>query len=99
MSYTESDIVEGRRVLRNGAVAGYVNTPNGLKWRIVSSSKQRQHGGRVSPRTLKMKNRKRLGSPRRSNKKYKSIQKGGSVQKVSLKSAVKILRQYYSNKF
>jgi hypothetical protein len=34
--YTESDIVRGRRVLKNGAVAGYVTTQDGsVKWRIV----------------------------------------------------------------
>ena len=34
--YSEVDIVRGKRVLRNGAVAGYVKTHDGsVKWRIV----------------------------------------------------------------
>ena len=91
MTYTEADIVEGRRVLRNGAVAGYVNTLDGLRWRIVSSN-QRGGGRRSSPRTLKRKFKKRFNtSPRRK-------QRGGS-RTVSLKTAVRLLRSYYANKF
>jgi len=96
MTYTEADIVEGGRVLRNGAVAGYVHTPEGLRWRIVSSNRPRQRGGskrrRYSPRTLKNKHNKRFNtSPRRK-------QRGGS-KTVSLKTAVRLLRSYYANKF
>lgn len=92
MSFTENDIVEGRRVLRNGAVAGYVNTPDGLRWRIVSSNRQRGGRKRSSPRTLK----------RKFNKYYNNVsnrkQRGGS-KTVSLKTAVRLLRSYYANKF
>jgi len=92
MTYTEADIVEGRRVLRNGAVAGYVNTLEGLRWRIVSSNRQRGGRKRSSPRTLKRKFKKRFNtSPRRK-------QRGGS-RTVSLKTAVRLLRSYYANKF
>ena len=94
MTFTEADIVEGRRVLRNGAVAGYVNTREGLRWRIVSSNNQRGGGRRrrSSPRTLKRKHNKRFNtSPRRK-------QRGGS-KTVSLKTAVRLLRSYYANKF
>ena len=37
--YTEASIVRGRRVLQNGAVAGYVRTDDGsVKWRIVKGA-------------------------------------------------------------
>ena len=92
MTYTELDIVDGRRVLSNGAVAGYVMTPEGRKWRIVSSNRQRGGRKRSSPRTLKRKHNKRFNtSPRRK-------QRGGS-KTVSLKTAVRLLRSYYANKF
>ena len=92
MTFTEADIVKGRRVLRNGAVAGFVDTPEGLRWRIVSSNRQRGGRERSSPRTLKRKfNKYYNNSPRKT-------QRGGS-KTVSLKTAVRLLRSYYANKF
>lgn len=35
---SEADIVRGRKVLKNQAVAGYVNTPKGERWRIVKGA-------------------------------------------------------------
>ena len=36
--FTEADIVAGKRTLKNGAIAGYVNVDGKRKWRIVAGA-------------------------------------------------------------
>ena len=126
--YTVKDIVRGKKVLKNGAVAGFVKINGQEKWRIVkkqiggkvvkkspvkkTSSKKRvsktlktyyrkkQTAGRKSPKRRSIKSPKK--SPRKSPKKRinRKNKKGGSrARPVSLKTAVSLLRQYYTEKY
>lgn len=87
MGYTESDIVGGARTTKNGVLAGYVNVPGKSKpqFRFIKISKKPENHIQMGGLSEKKKKRK--------------INKKESQSPVSLRTAVKLLRQYYHEKY
>ena len=97
--YNENDIISGKKIFSNGSIAGYVMIDNKLKWRIVK--------GGYAPKFYNKKNSKKDFDKWWNNKLNKKggkniKKKKGNVSKkstVSLKTAIKLLRNYYTNKY
>lgn len=89
--YTEKDIVTGKTITANGMLAGYVNVPGKDKpqFRFISKSNNQS-----------LEKNKQNGKKNNQNLKIKNKQNGGGEKRpVSLKTAVKLLRQYYQEKY
>ena len=81
--YSEKDIVSGKTITANGMLAGYVNVPGKDKPQFRFIQKLNNHS------------EKKNKSPKRKN----NLNGGAEKQPVSLKTAVKLLRQYYQEKY
>lgn len=94
-------IPEGGVMLQNGSLAGYLtNQSGGSNWRIVGTVNQHdpnstyipqhQSGGSGGTKTKALKTKVNHEAPVNSNR---------TAKPVNLKTAVKMLREYYRNNF
>ncbi len=99
--YTSSGryIPEGGVMLQNGSLAGYLtNQSGGSNWRIVGTVKQDDPNANYIPQHQNGgSTKKRTGGNAPSKKNINTSTR--TAKPVSLKSAVKMLREYYRNNF
>lgn len=91
-------IPEGGVMLQNGTLAGYLsNQSGGSNWRIVGAVNQKDPNSGFIPPHQNGGGNKHIST--KTNVNRKSTQNPEMTRPVSLKSAVKMLREYYRNNF
>ena len=93
--YFIKDIVRGKKIYKNGQIAGFVINNKGKEvWRIVQKGGEDKNNKIIKAFNNwwnSKSNIKQLGGKRK-----KLIKKN---KKISLKTAVKLLKKYYATKF
>ncbi len=97
-------VPQGGVILTNGNLAGYVNTQSGGKmWTVIGKVDYRDPNFANIPNHQSGGNKNNSTDSSKQNKSRTSknkIKQGGSNERsVSLKTAVKMLREYYRNNF